>query len=96
VDDAERYIEPVDVRNGEYRAYDATGAPLMIDVERDDSQRHAPERVLIGDVEAGRAAPDELAKSVSAFLSDTGAPLPPTADLREVLQIARRRVGFTR
>lgn len=33
IEDAERYLEPIDVRNGEYRAFDARGCELRLSVE---------------------------------------------------------------
>jgi len=78
VEEAQVQLEAIDVRNGEYRAYDAEGRLLAMDIVAEKK------RVLLGliptDVELvrmsdGEAAPTherELRKALIAFLVATG------------------------
>lgn len=62
VDDAERYIEIYDVRDGSIRAFDATGRVLNLSITAD-----MPPRVRVS--EAQDEAPDALRQVLVAYLA---------------------------
>lgn len=78
VQDAERYLEPVDVRNGEYVAYDADGRRLDLSVESErvpalfGMTHDDVERVRVRAAGDAAPRPGELRAALLAFLRATG------------------------
>lgn len=66
VDDAARFLEPVDVRNAEYEAYDARGRKLEATARAQNVQLRLDED--------GRTHEAELAAHLNTFLRAVGAP----------------------
>lgn len=80
VDEAEAAVEAIDVRNGEFRFYDANGLVLRA-VVRTDTPPHgrlrrllapAPERIELLVPEAEDRRPEELTEILRGFLSRAG------------------------
>jgi hypothetical protein len=89
-DDAERYLEPIDVRNGEYVAYDAEGRVLFLRVETERVPglfglgSVAVERVRVEEAADTTPRPAELRAALLGYLSDkapAGAERLPLAEL---------------
>ena len=75
---AEEYLEPVDVRNNEYVAYDSAGRLLRLTVEEKKVMLYSMipispgERVVIGPAEAAAAHTGELRDLLTGFLAACG------------------------
>jgi hypothetical protein len=75
--DAERYLEPIDVRNGEYVAYDSVGRRLTLGVAKKESKffygmlKDTMEVVTVRDGNGVDAA-DELSQILRKFLERFG------------------------
>lgn len=75
---AEQYLEAIDVRNGEYVAYDAEGRVLVLGVEEERvpvwfGLSHAVrERVRVGGPAEAAPRPAELRGALLAFLAALG------------------------
>lgn len=101
VDDAERYLEPVDVRSGEYVAYDASGRRLGLEVRT--ARRPALFGLVTADVEVTKisaldAAPKEdpavLSLSLSDFLREQGDDATAEDDLQALVARCIERFGY--
>jgi hypothetical protein len=66
VEKAERYLEPVDVENGEYQAFDRTGRRVRLSTDG--------LRVRVGPVEEGAPQVEHLRQVLQRFLSAVGVP----------------------
>jgi hypothetical protein len=75
--DAERYLEPIDVKNEEYTAYDSVGRRLTLGVARKETRffygilKGAVEVVTVRD-ESGVDAAEELRQLLLEYLEGTG------------------------
>lgn len=80
VEEAELAVEAVDVRNEEFRFYDATGLVLHAEVQRVEAPRGGlgrllaptPELVKLTVPDGDDRRPDELADVLRSFLSRVG------------------------
>lgn len=79
--EAELYLEPVDVQDGIYVGYDFEGRELLLTV-RDD-------RVEISAAEASPGHQRQLAELLRAALAAVGRPADPGADFPELVEAAR-------
>lgn len=89
VEDAARYLEPVDVRNGEYIAYDSAGFLLSL----------VPTGPVVGIPGhlSDQPHPEQLARALHAFLARAWIPRPLEAtSLEELLAFCVRRFGCTK
>jgi hypothetical protein len=74
---AERYLEPIDVKNEEYKAYDAVGRQLTLGVAKKEVRsfcgilKNTVEVVTVRD-ESGVDAAEELRKALLEYLEATG------------------------
>ncbi len=84
VSEAEAHVEAIDVDNGVYRAWDATGVPLQLVA---DGPRGLPTsrkvHIHLGTPSAGAAA--ELAKLLTGVLVELGAEAPDAGEALPVL-----------
>lgn len=100
---AERYLEPIDVENGEYpAAYDSQGQPLELGIEQTPTRhmwgllRGIVEHVRVRPVPGSRNHAEELAGRLRAYLGTLGAPaLGEEGSLDTLLERLREQVGFT-
>jgi hypothetical protein len=93
-EEAARYMEPVDVRHGEWTAWDATGRVLEPAVEEVRRGRGvfsvAVEQVVLHATEA--QDPGGLTDAIHEWLLKRGLDAPPPANVEEALS-AWRRLG---
>jgi hypothetical protein len=105
VDDAERYLEAIDVEDGRYSAFDSEGRSLLLTTV--DERRpvlfgllKVPSKQVI--VEAEQAEPaqaEALRENLAAFLRHLGVPAAELGDsvpLESLLRLAIERAGFTK
>jgi hypothetical protein len=101
VDDAERYLEPIDVRNQEYIAYDSEGRRLELRVEEEVCAgllglgRSTTERVRITQLEEVPTHAEELKKTLRASLQKLGVPLESLHSLCDLVTASTQRMGFS-
>jgi hypothetical protein len=97
-DAASRYLEPIDVDNGEYRsAWDSGGRRLQIAVKRTPVRRkwfgvRDDEVVVIR--EQATLEPEALQDALRAYAADGGLEMPSTVSLDEAIAIVRERYPF--
>lgn len=78
IEDAELHLEPIDVKNGEYRAYDAAGRVLALGVVKKRIRRSwglvnmGVEQVLVRQAEEKPTHCEELRAALIAFLDSVG------------------------
>lgn len=92
VQDAENWIEPIDVRNGEYEAFDAEGCLLRLTLEKEPGfWKFARETVKISSAENEPSHADELRKRLLRFLKVANdRPIDDNASLSQLVNTARR------
>ncbi len=92
IEHAQQSLEPVDVRNMEYVAYDRDGILLSLEVRGPDG------RVFIEDGDPRADHSDELRKALLTFFARTGNELRQSAStsLGEVIDCFVQRYGYTR
>jgi len=103
VEAAERYLEPIDVENGEYpAAYDSQGQLLELGIVRSPTShlfglvQGTSEHVRIRPVAGPREHAQELAARLRAYLGTLGAPArEDQGSLDTLLQQLREQAGFT-
>lgn len=92
--EAARSLEARDVAGGVYRAWDATGRPLRIDIGDAVCIDLAPVHLSAQPADASAAA--TLADTLRGFLAATGTPAAPSATLPELLELAAARTTRAR
>jgi|CXWL01.1.fsa_nt_gi hypothetical protein len=101
--EAERYLEPIDVRNQEYVAYDSEGRRLDLRVEKEvfaigllRLRQIARERVRIDQAQEDSAHPEELKNILQDILKKIG--ISPdwlhSATLQDLVATSAQRMGF--
>lgn len=100
--DAERYLEPIDVRNQEYIAYDSEGRRLELRVEEEEVGagllgfgKTRRERVRIAQAEEVPAHAEELKKTLRASLQKLGVSLESLHSLYDLVTASTQRMGFS-
>ena len=101
VADAERYLEPIDVRNQEYVAYDSDGCRLELRVEEEvvagllGLGKTRRERVCIIQAEEVPAHAEELKNILRASLQEIGSSQESLHSLQEFVAASTQRMGFS-
>lgn len=103
ITDVERYLEPIDVRNQEYVAYDSDGRQLELGVEQETMAgwlglgKTIRERVRIVQAEETATHAEELKKILRVFLQKLGGPSDSlhTATLQDLITASTQRMGFS-
>lgn len=86
------YLEPIDVRNEEYLAYDSEGfrIPLLIEVDQVKvglfGRKLEREKVVLSD-QRGEAVESELKEKIIRYLRAISVEVPVDADLSELLEL---------
>jgi len=103
VEEAERYTEPIDVRNREYVAYDCEGCRLELRVEEESVTRWLGlgktirEHVRIVQAEDNPTHAEELKSLLLTFLQKLGSSpdLLHSASLQDLIAANIQRMGFS-
>lgn len=103
ITDAERYMEPIDVRNQEYVAYDSEGRRLDLRVEEEvvtewlGLKKTTRGRVRIVQAEERATHTEELKNMLRVFLEKLGAPPDSlhSATLQDLIAAGTQRMGFS-
>lgn len=101
VADAERYAEPIDVRNQEYVAYDSEGRRLELRVEEEVVTgwlrlgKTTKERVRIAQAEEVPTHAEELKHILRASLQKLGISLESLHSLEDLVAASTQRMGFS-
>jgi hypothetical protein len=94
VADATRYLEPRDVAAGVYRAWDASGRALRVDLGDAVCLELAP--VILTAADSGDESQAALSETLRTFLSATGQTPVANATLRDLIALAQETAGFSR
>lgn len=92
VQDAENWVEPIDVRNNEYEAFDSEGRLLFLTVQKQEGfLSSSREYVQITEAETDPAHAGELRDRLQIFLKATGeSDVGPSASLSQLVNAACR------
>lgn len=96
------YMEPIDVRNGEYRVFDVSGRsrPLIVS----ETERRGPfgvGRTLVATLQIGKSedSPEgrtEAVEAISGYLQSIHGVTPRTPSFSEVVELLLQHDGYTR
>lgn len=104
ITDAERYLEPIDIHNQEYVAYDSEGRRLELRVEEEviaaglfKLSKITKERVRIAQTEKFPAHAEELKKILQNFLKrlEASPDWLYSATLQQLVAASAQRMGFS-
>ena len=89
LEDAARYMEPIDVRNNEYVAYDSEGYRLKL--------VPAAKNVMITGRIEDKPSPEALSRLLSSFWERAANDkVPKTGSLQELVTACAQRFGYTK
>jgi len=101
IEDAERYVEPIDVRNQEYVAYDSEGRRLELRVEEEvvtgwlGLRKTIRERVRIAQAEEVPTYAEELKSILRVSVQKLGVSLESLHSLQDLVAASTQRMGFS-
>lgn len=89
---AENWVEPIDVRNNEYEAFDSEGRRLRLEVQkREGFLKVGHEYVQVTEVESEPAHAADLRERLQTFLKAVGEPdVDPAASLSHLVKATSR------
>lgn len=83
VDAAERYLEPVDIRNQEYELFDSEGTILCANISKDD---RGVERIKLERDDSMSPDQSRLCRKLSAYLQELGLDRGANCSLSDLVQ----------